>query len=75
MRKVFATELRKNFLKSDKNSILLGDISVGLFLDTGDDLVPNAYNMGILEQSMISFAETWLIRHFQRHQSWKSYLL
>ena len=56
MRKVFATELRKNFLKSDKNSILLGDISVGLFLDTGDDLVPNAYNMGILEQSMISFA-------------------
>tara|TARA_B110000879_G_C11176547_1_gene516234 strand:+ start:651 stop:1442 length:792 start_codon:yes stop_codon:yes gene_type:complete len=56
VRKVFATELKKKFLNSNKNSILLGDISVGLFLDTGDDLVSNAYNMGILEQSMISFA-------------------
>ena len=56
MRKVFAQELRQNYLINDKNSILLGDISVGLFLDDQDELVPNAYNMGILEQSMISFA-------------------
>lgn len=56
MRKIFAQELRQNYLINDKNSVLLGDISVGLFLDDQDELVPNAYNMGILEQSMISFA-------------------
>ena len=56
MRKVFANHLRNNYLHDDKNTILLGDISVGLFLNEKDELVDNAYNMGILEQSMISFA-------------------
>lgn len=56
MRKVFAKILRDDYLNKSENLILLGDISVGLFLDNNDQLVPNAYNMGILEQSMISFA-------------------
>ena len=56
MRKIFARHLRDNYLADGETCILLGDISVGLFLGENDDLVPNAYNMGILEQSMISFA-------------------
>lgn len=55
MRARFAQVLKQKFLNSSNNVILLGDISVGLFLD-GEELVENAFNMGILEQSMISFA-------------------
>lgn len=56
MRKKFS-EYFKNEIKKNSNLIvLLGDISVGLFLDSEDNLHPNVYNLGILEQSMLSFA-------------------
>lgn len=56
MRKTFSNYLKK-LLKSDsKYALLLGDISVGLFVDENEKLPSRVYNLGILEQSMISFA-------------------
>ena len=56
MRKEFS-EFAKTHLKQDLNSIvLLGDISVGLFVDQTDQLPNRVINLGIAEQSMISFA-------------------
>jgi hypothetical protein len=56
MRKEFAT-LVKNYLRANANSaVLLGDISVGLFVDQDENLHEKVYNVGILEQSMISLA-------------------
>ena len=54
--------MRKEFIKvatklAEENSatVLLGDISVGGFLD-GEILKKNVHNVGILEQAMVSFA-------------------
>jgi len=55
MRKTFA-ELSKAELKNNPNSfVLLGDISVGNFLDSDDNLPDRVLNMGIVEQAMIGF--------------------
>ena len=55
MRKEFAKITSNLLAKNDNLVILLGDISVGLFLK--QELLPNrVFNMGVLEQSMISFA-------------------
>jgi transketolase C-terminal domain/subunit len=62
MRKRFS-ELSKEELKNNKNSyVLLGDIGVGGFLDNENQLVEQAINMGIAEQSMISFASGLSVR-------------
>lgn len=56
MRKTFA-EISKSLLKKNSNfAIILGDISVGLFVDENEKLPKNIFNLGVLEQSMISFA-------------------
>ena len=56
MRKTFA-ELSKQELQNNPNSfVLLGDISVGNFLDANDNLPDRVFNMGIAEQAMIGFA-------------------
>ena len=57
MRSLFA-KFALDLLKKDEHSIvLLGDISVGLFLnDSKKSLVDRVLNMGIAEQSMVSFA-------------------
>ena len=56
MRKTFA-ELSKQELQNNPNSfVLLGDISVGNFLDANEQLPERVFNMGIAEQAMIGFA-------------------
>ena len=56
MRSEFA-KFTKNLLNQNSNfSLILGDISVGLFLDKDENIPKNTFNMGVLEQSMISFA-------------------
>lgn len=56
MRKQFAS-FAKSVLQDRENvSVLLGDISVGLFIDQNEQLPARVYNVGILEQSMISMA-------------------
>ena len=56
MRKKFAA-IVKDYLTTNENAVvLLGDISVGLFVDQDEKLPDRVYNVGILEQSMISFA-------------------
>lgn len=55
MRKSFAQYIKKLDKGNISFKVLLGDISVGLFIDENDQLNNNVMNMGILEQSMISF--------------------
>jgi transketolase len=56
MRKEFARFI-KTYLKFNPDSILLlGDISVGLFIEHEDVLHERVLNVGIAEQTMISFA-------------------
>ncbi len=56
MRKKFI-ELSKAELSSNKGSyLLLGDISVGGFIQPNGELFNNVINMGIAEQGLISFA-------------------
>jgi len=56
LRKEFSS-IVKNLISSDSSfALLLGDISVGLFLNENEELPKNIYNLGVLEQSMISFA-------------------
>ncbi len=59
MRKIFAEYLKGKIAESPGiYRVVLGDISVGLFLRDGesDELFHDVINIGILEQSMISFA-------------------
>ena len=56
MRKSFS-ELMQSELESNKMSaLLLGDISMGLFINEQEKLPERCFNVGILEQSMISVA-------------------
>jgi len=56
MRKKFG-ELAKVEVAINPNSyVLLGDISVGMFLDKDDNLPDRVFNMGIAEQAMVGFA-------------------
>jgi len=55
LRKIFAQYIKNLNKKNKAFKVLLGDISVGLFMDENDQLTENVINMGILEQSMISF--------------------
>jgi hypothetical protein len=55
VRKEFSNIL-KNLLSNNNYALLLGDISVGLFIKEDETLPKNIFNVGILEQSMISFA-------------------
>ena len=56
MRKKFS-ELSKQELANNPNSyVLLGDISVGMFMDKDDNLPDRVFNMGIAEQAMVGFA-------------------
>jgi transketolase C-terminal domain/subunit len=55
MRRKFS-DWAKLKLKSDSALIvLLGDISVGLFVDANEQLPERCFNVGVLEQSMMSF--------------------
>lgn len=55
MRKKFS-ELSKQELANNPNSyVLLGDISVGMFMDKDDNLPERVFNMGIAEQAMVGF--------------------
>jgi hypothetical protein len=56
MRKHFADFIKLKLKEREDLSVLLGDISVGLFLDDSEILPSRVYNVGILEQSMISMA-------------------
>lgn len=56
MRKQFASFAKSALQERSNLSVLLGDISVGLFIDQKEQLPSRVYNVGILEQSMISVA-------------------
>ena len=56
MRKEFSRILKNLLFDKENYALLLGDISVGLFIDENEKLPKNVYNLGVLEQSMISFA-------------------
>jgi hypothetical protein len=56
MRKNFSEHLKKIISHNKNVFILLGDISVGLFLDKKEKLYRNVLNLGLIEQSMISYA-------------------
>lgn len=56
MRKEFSNILKNILSNNDNYALLLGDISVGLFVKEDETLPNNIFNVGILEQSMISFA-------------------
>jgi transketolase C-terminal domain/subunit len=56
MRKNFSEYLKKIISHNKNVFILLGDISVGLFLDKKEKLYRNVLNLGLIEQSMISYA-------------------
>ena len=55
MRKKFS-ELSKQELANNPNSyVLLGDISVGMFMGKDDNMPERVFNMGIAEQAMVGF--------------------
>jgi len=56
MRHVFAAYVKKLISENNEYALLLGDISVGLFVQEDDTLPKNIFNIGILEQSMVSFS-------------------
>ena len=56
MRKSFSIHLKKIISEKKNILVLLGDISVGLFLDKNERLHKNVLNLGLIEQSMISYA-------------------
>jgi hypothetical protein len=56
MRKQFAEFIKSKLKEREDLTVLLGDISVGLFLDDSENLPLRVHNVGILEQSMISMA-------------------
>ncbi len=56
MRKTFIELSRQELLRDPHSRVLLGDISVGGFMDANEQLVPGVLNMGIAEQAMIAFA-------------------
>lgn len=56
MRKKFVDLARQTVANDARSFVLLGDISVGAFLDSQDQLIPQVFNMGIAEQAMIGFA-------------------
>ena len=56
MRKTFSEFIKRQLVENKYSAILLGDISVGLFLDSNEALHERCLNVGILEQSMISLA-------------------
>lgn len=56
MRKQFAEFIKLKLKEREDLTVLLGDISVGLFLEDSENLPLRVYNVGILEQSMISMA-------------------
>lgn len=55
MRKIFSELAKKELKKNSNNFVLLGDISVGLFMDKDDNLTDRVLNVGIAEQAMIGF--------------------
>jgi transketolase len=61
LRKVFANEIER-WIENDPNSVLLlGDIGVGSFSKAIKKFPDRVINLGILEQSMISFASGLVI--------------
>lgn len=56
MRKQFAEFIKLKLKDKENLAVLLGDISVGLFLEDSENLPLRVFNVGILEQSMISMA-------------------
>ena len=56
MRKLFSDLVKAEIKQNPKTVCLLGDISVGLFIDETESLFNNCYNVGILEQATISLA-------------------
>lgn len=56
MRKRFGELSKQELVKGSNNYVLLGDISVGMFLDKDDNLPERVFNMGIAEQAMVGFA-------------------
>jgi hypothetical protein len=56
MRRDFADWAKLRLRESSVFTVLLGDISVGLFVDSDERLPDRCFNIGILEQSMVSLA-------------------
>ena len=55
MRREFSHWVKQKLKADSKFIILLGDISVGLFVDEHEELPERCFNIGVLEQSMLSF--------------------
>lgn len=56
MRREFANLIKQELVSNKSSVVLLGDISVGLFILPDESLPARCHNVGILEQSMISLA-------------------
>jgi transketolase len=56
MRKKFGELSKAELTKNSDSYVLLGDISVGMFMDKDDNLPERVFNMGIAEQAMVGFA-------------------
>lgn len=55
MRKKFSELSKAELAKNSNSYVLLGDISVGMFMDKDDNMPERVFNMGIAEQAMIGF--------------------
>jgi transketolase C-terminal domain/subunit len=56
MRKTFFSLCKEELNNNPNSFVLLGDIGVGGFINQDNSLIDRVFNMGIAEQSLISFA-------------------
>ena len=60
MRRCFGKVINELAKKDDKIVLIVGDIGYGVFDNFRKDNPKKFFNLGICEQSMISFALVWL---------------
>ena len=65
MRKVFGQELLRYASKDDNIFLIVGDIGFGIFDEYKDSYSERFLNIGICEQSMISFASGMALEGFK----------
>ena len=64
MRKAFAQSVSRELLENEFSTLLLGDIGVHAFRDSFEKFPERVYNIGILEQSMVSLAAGMALEGF-----------
>ena len=64
MRKAFAQSLSRELMENEFSALLLGDIGVHAFRESFEKFPERVYNIGILEQSMVSLAAGMALEGF-----------